>query len=457
MSSNPGMPPGRIVTLNNGAPRADASCVLYWMQSAQRAENNHALEHAVELAGERGLPVMAVFVLTPCFPDASERHYRFMLEGLRDASTRLVRRGIPLAVIPGDPPEEIIRASSKAALVVTDAGHLRILRQWRRRVAAEISCPLIEVETNLVVPVDEASQKEEYGAYTLRPRLHRKIPDFMRNPPAIEVRRPLKKSLFPSLDLDDIPAILARMKISRAVGPAAFQGGQTEARRRLRLFLDTRLERYDTDRNDPSLDGLSGMSPYLHFGHISPVEIALDVMRRGGAGADPYLEELIVRRELAANFVRHNPHYDSIACLPDWARATLDRHRPDPRPYLYSFEDLETARTHDPYWNAAQKEMVLTGKMHGYMRMYWGKKIIEWSATPEEAWAAMIRLNDRYELDGRDPAGYANIAWCFGKHDRPWTERPVFGKVRYMNAAGLKRKFDMEGYLKKITDLAGNS
>ncbi|MFW9805556.1 MAG: deoxyribodipyrimidine photolyase, partial [Candidatus Thorarchaeota archaeon] len=231
-----------------------------------------------------------------------------------------------------------------------------------------------------------------------------------------------------------------------------FQGGTKAARETLEKFIRFDLDVFGTQRNDPSNDRLSNMSPYLHFGQISPIEIAIEVLKTNSPGSESYLEELIVRRELSMNFVFFNSNYDNIECLPKWAKETLDLHALDPREYVYSYSELERAETHDPYWNAAQKEMTRFGKMHGYMRMYWGKKILEWTDSPEEAYTICITLNDKYELDGRNPNGYAGVAWCFGKHDRAWKEREIFGKVRYMNENGLRRKFDIEKYVERIGD-----
>jgi deoxyribodipyrimidine photo-lyase len=261
--------------------------------------------------------------------------------------------------------------------------------------------------------------------------------------------------VLPSLGLGDAQAILAGLKLDRGVGPApAFKGGTAEARRRLRTFLRAGLDRFADLRNDPGRDCLSGMSPYLHFGQISPLHIALEVARTGSKAADAYLEELIVRRELSMNYAFYNPRYDSFAGLPAWARKTLAEHRADKREHLYPRAALEGARTHDRCWNAAQTEMVTSGKMHGYMRMYWGKKILEWSRTPEEAFKTALYLNNKYELDGRDPNGFTGVAWCFGKHDRPWGARKIFGNVRYMSEDGLRRKFDIEAYLERVEGTA---
>ena len=257
--------------------------------------------------------------------------------------------------------------------------------------------------------------------------------------------------------LEDQKAILSKLSIDRTVGPvASSEGGTAKATGLLAAFIDGKLKHYADRRSDPGVDLGSHMSPYLHFGHISPLTIALEVQNARGIlrrSKEAFLEELIVRRELSMNFVRYNPRYDSILCLPDWATKTLEDHQKDRREFVYTPVQLEQARTHDPYWNAAQQEMVISGKMHNYMRMYWGKKILEWSKTPAEAYNIALHLNNKYELDGRDPNGFAGVAWCFGKHDRAWKERPIFGKVRYMNAAGLKRKFNMESYVGRVKAL----
>jgi deoxyribodipyrimidine photo-lyase len=443
----------RIQVLNSQAPRK-GRYVLYWMQASQRAEANHALEYAVSKANERREPLLVCFFLTPAFPEANVRHYAFMIEGLRETREALRRRGIGMVIRSASPDAGAIALARKASLVVVDRGYLRIQREWRETVASRIECPLVQVESDAVVPVEVASAKEEYAAATIRPRIQRKLPFFL---------KPLRETepVVPSLSLErnsfaieDTEKALSALSVDRAAAPVAgFRGGAAEARRRLALFIDEKLDHYAEDRSDPSLDGVSHMSPYLHFGQISPLSIALEVARTGSIGREAYIEELIVRRELALNFVFYNREYDSFASLPTWARKALVAHQGDKRPALYSAEELELSQTHDPYWNAAQKEMVLTGKMHGYMRMYWGKKILEWTKTPEEAFRTALALNNRYELDGRDPNGFAGVAWCFGKHDRPWAERAVFGTIRYMNDRGLRRKFDIDRYVRRVAAL----
>jgi deoxyribodipyrimidine photo-lyase len=306
----------------------------------------------------------------------------------------------------------------------------------------------------VIVPVEQASEKENFSAGTFRPRIGRQLGKYLVPLRARRVRLDSLSLELEGLDLSDPDRVVKAMGVDTSVGPVSdYKGGTKEAKRRLGRFIRQGLDDYDVARNDPNRDGVSNLSPYLHFGQISPLYIALKVQAAAGKGKDAFLEELIVRRELSFNFVYYNDRYDSFECLPPWARVTLDYHRKDKREYAYSLEEFETASTHDSYWNAAQQQMVLTGKMHGYMRMYWGKKILEWSRSPEEGFRMALELNNKYELDGRDPNGFAGVAWCFGKHDRAWSERPVFGKVRYMNAAGLRRKFDADAYVAKIERL----
>ncbi len=443
----------RLTNLNNNeAARGDY--VLYWMQQSQRAEYNHALEYAVARANDCSLPLLVFFGITPSFPEANERHYRFMMEGLRHTKAKLKDRGIAMTIRICPPDLGVVELSRRAALVVTDRGYLRIQRQWRSRAAAEMKCPLIQVESDAIVPVETASSKEAYTAGTLRPKILALLPFYLK--PLKQERLRIDSTALEgeSLDLDDIDAALEAIGCDRSVGAVRWlRGGTNEAKRLLRRFIAEKLDSVPESRNDPSLDCVSHLAPYLHFGQISALYAALETLKTKSPGRDIFLEELIVRRELGFNFVFYNDDYDTIRCLPEWARQTLKKHGGDRRDYLYGRGVLEGGRTHDRYWNAAQKELLLRGTIHGYMRMYWGKKILEWSASPEEAYATALALNNRYGLDGRDPNSFAGVAWCFGKHDRPWGERPIFGTVRYMNDRGLERKFDMDRYVERI-DLA---
>jgi deoxyribodipyrimidine photo-lyase len=439
----------RIQPLNEKHP-LKGDYLIYWMQASQRAEYNHALEFAIEEANQRGLPLIVYFGLGNQFPEANERHYFFMLEGLKESQQTLNSRGIGFAIERVSPELGAVKFAKRASLVVCDRGYLKIQKHWRKYVAEHIECPLLQVESDVVIPVETVSNKEEYSAATIR----RKMPGILYEylVPFTEETTKIDSSHFEfeSSDISDINRAVSTLNIDHSVKPVAgFHGGTTEAKKRLEEFISKTLYRYDDLRNDPNEDGLSNLSPYLHFGQISPLYAALQVSRYSGPGMEAFLEELIIRRELSMNFVHYNQQYDYFAGLPDWAKRTLKEHEQDPRDYVYSLKELEQAQTHDSYWNAAQKEMVITGKMHGYMRMYWGKKILEWSTKPEEAFSIALYLNNKYELDGRDANGFAGVSWCFGKHDRPWGSRPIFGNVRYMSAEGLKRKFDAEKYARK--------
>jgi deoxyribodipyrimidine photo-lyase len=440
----------RIKALNNKGIKKGAY-VLYWMQASQRAEYNHALEYAITKGNELRQPVVVFFGITEHFPEANERHYAFMLEGLREVKQSLEKRGLLMVVHHKPPQMGVVPLAKKASLVVVDRGYLRVQRQWRSIVAERIDCPLIQVESDVIVPVEETSPKEEYAAATIRLKIHKKLGGFL---VPLKPGVPAVKSLsfdFDAFDISDVDRALSKLHVDRsAQRVSSFQGGTKEAQKRLEVFLKEKLDHFPELRNDPTLDYVSQLSPYLHFGQISPLFIALKASETRSPGREAFLEELVVRRELSMNFVFYNENYDSYEAVPEWAKKTLKAHRKDKRQYSYTVEELEAAQTHDPYWNAAQKEMVIKGKMHGYMRMYWGKKIIEWSQTPEEAFRNALHLNNKYELDGRDPNGFAGVAWCFGKHDRPWGGRPVFGNVRYMNDKGLKRKFDADEYVKRM-------
>lgn len=435
----------------NGRPERKGDYVLYWMQASQRERFNQALEYAIDNANRLGLPVIVYFGIDERFPSANLRHFTFMLEGLSEVRAALAERGIKMVVRAENPLSGALALSKKAGLAVTDAGYLDFQRSWRVDFGEKTVCRAVAIECDVVVPVHTVSQKAEYAARTIRPKITRRLPEFLRPPGKIAPHRSSIGMKLRSLDLADPAKIVGRLAIDRSVPPSpVFRGGTSSALKRLKAFLARDIFDYGTLSNDPSLAATSRLSPYLHFGQISPVEVALTVAPIKSGGARDFLEQLIVRRELALNHVRFNPDFRSPACLPDWARKTLAKHRRDRREKTYRLSEFERARTHDEYWNAAQREMTETGHMHNYMRMYWGKKIVEWTNTPEEALRIMVYLNDKYELDGRDPNGYTGIAWCLGLHDRPWSERKIFGTVRYMNAAGLERKFDMPDYLAKV-------
>ncbi|WP_427025611.1 deoxyribodipyrimidine photo-lyase [Aureimonas ureilytica] len=446
--------PGRIRRLNEAGVNERGRYVLYLLQQANRSRFNPALELAVEEANELGLPVLAVFGLldgSNGFPEANARHYAFLLEGLADAAAGLAKRGIGFALRKASPAEIAIDLAKDAALLVLDRGYLAIQKRWYDEILAGVDIRVVQVEGDVVVPVETASDKHEFAARTLRPKIRRQLDDFLHPLPARTVQhRADALSVKGALDLSDPAKVLAGMTLDRSVAPVRrFRGGETQARRRLKAYLAGPFRSYGADRGKPEAEAASHMSPYLHFGQISPVEIALAVRAAATGSAedkDAYIEELVVRRELAMNHVHYTPHYDTFAgAVPDWARTALAERSGDERPHLYSDEELTEGRTHDHYWNVAMAEMRETGFMHNHLRMYWGKKILEWSATPEEGFQRTLRINNRYFLDGRDPNSFTNVAWVYGLHDRPWARRPIFGTVRYQSENSI-RKIDAKAY-----------
>lgn len=434
--------------------------VAYWMSRDQRAHDNWALLYAQQLAQERRAPLLVVFCLAPRFLGAAWRHYAFMLEGLGQVARELADHRIPFHLASGEPGQEIPQwvKDRDVGLLVTDFDPLRLKRGWKEQVGEKLTIPFLEVDAHNIVPCWLASAKQEYGAYTIRPKIHRALEEFLVPFPT------LQKHPVPAEDEGtglDVPILLGSLSLDRDIPPVDWlQPGEQAAREHLKRFLSEKLAHYDKERNDPNREGQSDLSPYLHFGQLAPQRVALEVKqaKASRANQEAFLEELIVRRELADNYCYYNPNYDNFQGLPEWAKKTLDEHRDDEREYLYSREEFEQARTHDPLWNAAQLEMAHRGKMHGYLRMYWAKKILEWTTSPEEAQELAIYLNDRYELDGRDPNGYTGIAWSVGGvHDRAWGERRVFGKIRYMSSQGAARKFDVEAYIDRQEQAARKS
>ncbi|MEJ0096501.1 MAG: deoxyribodipyrimidine photo-lyase [Methylocella sp.] len=442
----------------NDAPEREGDYVLCWMQQSQREAFNPALETAIACATRLSVPTVVGFGLTDGYPEANARHYAFMLEGLREVEGALRERGVGFVIQRGSPDEVALKLARRAALVVCDRGYLRHQKQWSRNVANAAGCRVLQVEGDVVVPVETATKKQEIAARTIRPKIEKARADFLKPLRRTHVEISATSLSLPhSLDLSETNALLATLDVDRKIAPVRrFKGGTSEARRRLRAFVDGPLDNYAEVRSEPAREQVSFLSAYLHFGQISPIEIALSVSHAGAERKNraAYLEELIVRRELAMNFVEHAPDYDRYSCLPEWARRTLEAHRRDPRPHIYGEAELAAGKTHDPHWNAAMREMRATGYMHNHMRMYWGKKILEWSSSPQKAFETALALNNRYFLCGRDPNSYANVAWCFGLHDRPWPERAIFGKVRSMTAGGLERKIDIEAYVQRVAQIA---
>lgn len=417
--------------------------VVYWMSRDQRAEDNWALLAAQDIAVATQQPLIVVFNLVPNFLNAPARPFEFMLSGLSEVEASLASLGIKFTLLIGEPSSTIPQfcQSVRASTLVTDYSPLKISKRWKKQVFSQVKCTVFEVDAHNIIPIWIASQKQEYAARTIRPKIHKLLDTFLTGIPKLKL---MHTSLSPNTDWLHARKIL---KISNSEAKIAWIIPGTEAAIKLyKRFLKYSLAEYDKTRNDPSKSGQSQLSPYLHFGQISAHRIALTIPR-----SSSFFEELVIRKELAENFCAYNESYDSVEGFPSWARKTLTKHRSDARTYHYTDQQFEQGLTHDMTWNAAQKEMVITGKMHGYMRMYWAKKILEWTESPEEAMHIAIHLNDTYELDGRDPNGYTGIAWAIGGvHDRPWKERPIFGTIRYMNESGLRRKFAIDTYIKRF-------
>ncbi|MFA7419067.1 MAG: deoxyribodipyrimidine photo-lyase [Melioribacteraceae bacterium] len=424
--------------------------VVYWMQRDQRVHDNWALLYAQEKAVEFNVPLFVVFNLVPNFLEATIRQYGFMLKGLREVKEELIRHNISFELTSGDAGVEIPKflESINASLLVADFNPLKIARKWKKSVADRIEIPFHEIDAHNIVPFHQASDKQEFAAYTIRPKIQKLLPEFLDDFPSLQRmnHKPIhKKTVWDS--------VYASLNVNKEVKEVDWLiPGETAAHKALQNFISNKFANYGTDRNFPTHDAQSNLSPYFHFGHIAPQRVALSIqpLTEHEESHKSFLEEMIVRRELSDNFCYFNKNYDSFDGFHAWAKESLNQHRKDRRDFVYNLEQFELAKTHDDLWNAAQMGMVNTGKMHGYMRMYWAKKILEWSESPEEAMQIAIYLNDKYELDGRDPNGYAGIAWSIGGvHDRAWFERPVYGKIRYMNANGCAKKFDVKKYIIK--------
>lgn len=418
--------------------------VVYWMSRDQRVNDNWALLYAQKLAIELESPLIVLFCLVPDFLNATLRQYSFMIDGIKSLHQKLEHKNIEFHLLIGNP-ENIIPefvSQNNISGIIADFDPLKIKRQWKNVVLKNTKISFYEVDAHNIVPCWYASEKQEWAAYTFRLKINRLLSEFMDEFPEIACHPYKRERNKSEINWDEI---INNLNCDKTVMPADWiKSGEENAVIMLSDFIENKLDKYAELRNIPTLNFQSNLSPYLHFGQISAQKVALEVSKsnKNPESKKAFLEELIVRRELADNYCFYNSSYDSYEGFPDWAKKTLNEHRDDIRTYVYSPEELEQANTHDDLWNASQIKMVKTGKMHGYMRMYWAKKILEWSESPEMALKTAIYLNDKYELDGRDPNGYTGIAWSIGGvHDRAWPSRPIFGKVRYMSYQGLKKKF----------------
>lgn len=426
--------------------------ILYWMDRDLRLYNNWSVFTAQKLAQQYNQPFGIIYNLVSDYLGGGARQLKFKIEALSETAKFCQEKNIPFYIIT-EPIEETLPQfiqKYNIGLLITDFNPLRENTKWKNKISRTINIPFIQVDSHNIIPCWHASPKQEFAAYTFRPKVNRLLPEFLDTFPNLKKQK-LNWQNFPKINWQKIKELKANSDIT----PLEWiKGGEHQANLMLKSFISTRIENYADKRNDPNEDHLSNLSPYLHYGNISPQQIVLEVKKAHTKGLikkqdlESFIEELVVRRELSDNYCFYNKNYDKFTGFPQWAQESLDKHRKDKREYIYTRKQFEQAKTHDDLWNAAQMQMVNYGKMHGYMRMYWAKKILEWTESPEQALKIAIYLNDKYEMDGRDPNGYVGCAWSIGGlHDRAWFERDIYGKVRYMNDNGAKKKFDVEKYI----------
>jgi deoxyribodipyrimidine photo-lyase len=415
--------------------------VIYWMSREQRIDDNWSLIYAQDIAQRTNSKLVIVFALIDEFLDSLDRNFKFMIDGLIKVKENANKLNIPFSLLRGNPEEEILKFVNNFDnyLIVTDFDPIRLKRLWQTTVMENTNQNLTIIDSHNIVPCTIASDKQEYAAYTIRPKITSKLDEYLTDFIEMDYHQLNDMGFFYKYNIADFPKTDSENEISWLVS------GEDFATRILKEFIDTKLDDYKELKNKPKNDVLSNLSPYLHFGQISSQRIALSVSKsmKNDESKDSFIEELIVRKELADNFCYFNLNYDNFEGFPEWAKVTLSKHQKDKRQYIYSLDKLESGKTHDKLWNYSQNQMVREGKMHGYLRMYWAKKILEWSENAEIALQNAILLNNKYELDGRDPNGYAGIAWSIGGvHDRPWGERPIFGMIRFMSYNSQIKKVD---------------
>ena len=434
----------RVKPLNKFIEIKDKQEIVYWMTREQRVEDNYSLLFADNLSRKHNCNIKVIFTLVENFLESQEKQFSFMLEGLKEVEEKLNNLGIEFIILKGKEPfKEITNYinKNKISALVTDFDPLKIKVKWREEVLKEIKLPFFMIDSHNIVPIEIASKKQEFAAYTLRPKINHLLGSYLKEIPKLKKRDKI-------IDYkNDFKKLITKKH------NYSFISGEKASKKVLKDFIENKLNDYSILRNDPSRNFQSNLSPYLHFGQISSQRIALEVLKseRNQESKKDFLEELIVRKELADNYCYYNKDYDNYNGFPDWAKRTIEEHKDDKREHLYSLKELQDSKTHDVLWNACQKEMVKTGKMHGYLRMYWAKKILEWTKDIKEAQDFAIFLNDKYSLDGRDANGYTGIAWSLGGvHDRAWNERFIFGKIRFMSFNSTSKKFNLKGYLEKI-------
>ncbi len=446
----------RLARLNDKGARG-GDYALYWMQASQRAELNQTLEFAIQRANRSNVPLVVVCVLHPEVGIRTKRQLQFVLQGLDDVHSALARRNIPLIVRCGKPVSEIGGLADGATEVVCDRGYLREQIDLRHEIASNVDCGVWQVESNVIVPVETASDKREYAARTIRRQVNEAAAEFVRPLETTPLDCGSQSVAVDGIEPDSWDALTDSYPFCEHAAPVDWlTGGTGQAKSRLNAFIDDRLADY-RDRSAVNQENVSHLSPYLHFGQISPIAVYRQVRDAStdSMSKDEFLEELLVRRELSFNFVHYEPNYDSLKALPEWASETLREHESDPREHHYTASELESGETHDAAWNAMMREMKSRGYLHNHLRMYWGKKIIEWTNTVDHAHRTALSLNNKYFIDGCDANSFANVLWLFGLHDRAYGEREVFGKVRYMSEGGLERKFDVQDYIDRVERRAG--
>lgn len=475
----------RVRVLVDAPPSAEGSFVLYWMIGARRASWNFALDHAIDWARTLGKPVLVLEALRCDYRWASDRLHRFVIDGMRDNRAAFDAMGLGYYPYLEEAPKAgrgLLRAlAARAAVVVTDRAPVFDLPRLVVAAAKQVRVRFEDVDSNGLIPLDDAPAETVFpSAYAFRRYAQHALPRYLLDlprarpldgatlPPPPEIPGEVT-ARWPCADLDRASAMVASLPIDHGVRPGTLAGGSRHARDRLTTFV-RHLDHYESQRNHPDEEAGSGLSPFLHFGHISAHEVATRVLERdawtperlsartSGAKAgwwgtsscvEAFLDQLVIWRELGFNMSARRTDVDDYESLPQWARTTLERHADDARPYLYTLQQFATATTHDPLWNAAHRQLVDEGRMHNYLRMLWGKKILEWTPSPREALAVMIELNNRFALDGRDPNSSSGIFWVLGRYDRPWPERPIFGSVRCMTSASTARKLHVKRYLER--------
>jgi deoxyribodipyrimidine photo-lyase len=461
--------------------------VVYWMIAARRTHDNFALDRAIEHARKLGKPLLVLEPLRIGYPYASDRFHRFVIDGMADNAAAFAKAGI--AYHPYVEPEAgagrglLAALAKEAAVVVTDDFPCFFLPRMVAAAGKQLPVLLEAVDSNGVLPI-RALDKACFRAFDFRRVVQRTFAEHWAARPAAAplARHGLPKLAFPKAVSDrwpsasaalltGAPGALAALPIDHEVSIVSYRGGISAAKTALARFVSTKLDRYAEDRNHPDKAATSGLSPYLHFGQLSAHRVVsaiaereewtVDVLTARARGertgfwkmhpsAEAFMDQLITWREVGLNFCANQPDYASFASLPQWAQKTLTEHQADPRPVTYTRAQLESAKTYDPIWNAAQRELLREGRIHNYLRMLWGKKILEWSQTPQRALATTIYLNDRYALDGRDPNSYSGILWCYGRYDRAWGPvRPIFGTVRYLSSENTEKKLWLSNYLER--------